>query len=704
MWPRLKIYVSERRWPLALAAATAAVRAVYLLSVSGDPFFQYLRHIPDSFFFNNWAQGITSGDWLGKGVFFIGPLYPYFLAGIYKLFGPDLTLVRVVHVALDAGSALFLYGFGRRVMGEWPGRVAAILWAVYLPAIFFSSFVLPVSLDIFLISASFYLLARGAEGRARYMAGAGALLGFAALDRTNLLVFAAAAVPVFIIYIRRLGWRRLAYYFAPIILIIGVVTARNAAVGGDAVIVSSQGGVNFFLGNSARAKGTYWNLGAIGQGRPEELNRDLARALAEEEEGRRMKPSEISRWWFKKGVNWIKENPGDAALLYWRKFRFFTSDFETSLNVDFYFMKFITPFHRVQLPYFGFLFPFGVLGLLLGWRRPSFARTTAALFVVVYSLSVMAFFISARYRLPVVPLLMVFAGAGLTRLISLWRAWRWRPAAALTAAAMALGTFSMWPLKQADRDGAFGQSYYRYGKYYFDEGDYEKAVPYLRKSARLAPEIYGTNVLLGISYDRLGQHDTALVSFYQAYAEAPHVPEVRYNLGVALIRGGQVAEGVAYLERAVKMAPDYVEAWQHLADVYSAAGNLPGAEVAYRRLLDLTPGDPRVAMNLAEVLSRQGRGDEAVTYAARALAVNPAAPGANFLIGRWYFTSGDYLTAGEYMRAELARDPSSAQAWAALAMSYLELGDARGAADAYNRYLREGGQRDPAFERDAGLE
>ncbi len=703
VWAGAKAWGGRNRWALGLAAAAVVARGIYLASVTHDPFFGYLRHIPDAFFFNNWAQEIASGDWLGDGVFFIGPLYAYFLGIIYKLIGPHLTVVRLVHIALDGASAVFIYGFGRRVFGEWPARVAGILWVVYLPAIFFSSFILPVSLDVFLITASFYFLARGVAGRRWNFAAAGTLVGVAALDRANLLLFAAAAVPVFLIYLRRLGGRRLAAYFLPLVAILFAVTLRNGLVAGDWVVVSSQGGVNFFLGNSATATGTYWNLGEIGQGRPQALNRDLARVIAEERVGHPMKASAVSRWWMGQAFSWLRGHPGDAARLYAKKLRFLLNDFEVSLNVDYYFMKFVTPFHRVQLPYFGFVLPFAVLGWALGWRRSPFPRTVAAVFVVAYGLSVMAFFISARYRLPMVPLLLVFAGAGFVRVIDEWRAWRWRTAAALTVVAMAVGTFAMWPLSNARRDGAFGQSYYRYGKFYFDAGEYEKAVSYFRRAMAQAPEIYYTYVLLGIAYERLGQSDTAMDVFRRGVLVAPYKAEVNYNYGVSLVRAGRAREALPFVARATALAPDYLDAWFELGEVYIGLGDFRRAEGAYRQTLRLAPENARFQLRMAEILTREGRTEEALPFAHAAAAAEPSLAGANYILGRWYYQRGDYQTALTYLSREVDIAPASAPALALLAGAHMKLGHVAQARAVYRTYLSRGGRRDLNFERDAGV-
>jgi tetratricopeptide (TPR) repeat protein len=703
--PKLKPWLKDNRWPLALAVLTLATRAAYLATVAGDPFFTYLRHIPDAHFFNNWAQGIASGDWLGgDDVFFIGPLYAYFLALVYKLIGPHLTVVRYLHIGLEVGTALFLFGFTRRALGARAAKIAGVIWALYLPAIFFSSFILPVSLDIFLIAGSFYFLARGADGRARNVVAAGTLLGLAALDRGNLLLFVAAAVPLFLCYLKRLTWRRLLAYVAPIVLLVGVVTVRNAVVGKDLVLISSQGGLNFYLGNSARATGVYWNLGQIFQGRPEELNRDLATSLAEEQEGRELKPSEVQRRWFLDALAWARDNPRDLARLYWRKLRFLLNDYEVSLNVDFYFMKFISPFHRVQVPWFGFVMPFGVLGMVLTARKSTFVQKAAIVFVAAYALSVLLFFISARYRLPIVPILIAFAGAALARWYEAWRQWRWRAAAAMTAAAVALGVFAAWPVPGVERDGAFGQSYYRYGKFYFDEGDYEQAISYFHRSTRLAPEMYQAFLMIGISYEKMGQRDTALTAFYHGTLAAPDNATMHFNFAVALARQKMLRESIPPLHRALELDPEYGDAWMQLAEVYIGLGEFRRAEGAYRRALAFSPPSAQLFSRFAELQYELGNPAEAASWATAATEQDPSYAGPGLLLGRILYESGELAEALKYFEREAALQPGNPRVFAFLSALYMETGDLRLAHSAYRDYLAAGGDRDEAFEHAAGFE
>jgi tetratricopeptide (TPR) repeat protein len=525
----------------------------------------------------------------------------------------------------------------------------------------------------------------------------------AVLDRTNLLVFVAAAVPLFLVYVKRLGWRRVVAYFAPIAAIVLAVTLRNGVVGGDFVLVSSQGGLNFYLGNSPTAAGVYWNLGGVYEGNPAALNRDAATRIAERHLGRPLKPSDVQRWFLVRGFAWLGACPGDAARLYWRKLRLLTNDYEISLNVDFYFTRFSSFFHRAPLPWFGFVLSFGVIGLAAGWRKSPFARTAGALFIISYALSVLVFFVSARYRLPMVPILIAFAGAGLVLWYDLWRRWRWPSAAALTAAAVALGSFSLWPVKGIRHDVPFGQAYYQLGKFYFEEGKYREAVSYLNKSAARAPAFYQAFLMLGVAYVKLGQTETALDAFRQGTMAAPDVAETHYNYGVALGRAGRFGEAVPPLYRAVALEPDYAAAWVQLGEVFIALADYRRAESAYRRAVEILPEEARTSARYADVLLQLGEKSKALSWAEAASAADPSLPGPGFTAGRICFERGRYDVAVAYLEREAELQPATPEVFGLLAAAYARVNAAEEADRSYTKYLELGRSADPDFEREVGL-
>jgi Tfp pilus assembly protein PilF len=558
-------------------------------------------------------------------------------------------------------------------------------------------------LDIFLITASFYFLARGEEGRWWNFAAAGLLLGLAVLDRTNLLAFVVAAVPLFLIYIKRLKWRRAAAYFAPIVLLVLAATLRNGLVAGDYVVVSSQGGINFYLGNSAEATGAYWHLASTSESNPAALNRDAATSIAEGALGRPLRPSEVQRWFFGQGSAWLRGHPGDAGRLYWRKFRMLTNDYEIGLNADFYFRRFSSFYHRAPWPWFGFVFAFGVIGLVVGWRKAAFARKAGALFVVAYALSVLLFFVSARYRMPMVPLLVAFAGAGLAYWYDLWRRRRRRSAALLTAAVLALGAFSIKGVEGARFDTGFGQAYYRLGKYYFDEGKRREAIFNLERAAATTPAFFDAYFMLGVAYEESGQAEDSLDAFRRSTLAAPNRAETHFNYGVALIRAGRSEEALAPFRRTVELDPGFAPAWVQIGEVYITLDDYVNAERAYGRAVRAQPGEPRAMGRYAEVLMKLGDYAAALRWAEAASRADPNMPGPGLTAGRIYFQYRKYAAARAYLEPEAELQPTNAEVFGLLAASCAKLGDDEAAARSYQTYTDLGGSAAPDFERDAGL-
>lgn len=698
---RFSNWMKENRWLLSLAFAALAVRFGYFFTVFRDPFYNYFRHIPDAYFYNNWALDMVANRWWfgGPEVFIIGPFFGFLLAAIYGTIGPHLVLVRILFILLDVGTVLFIYGFGRRIWDETVGRVAALIWICYLPAIFFTSQLLPVTVDLFLLAAALYFAARGAEGNKWLFVPAGVAVGLFTLDRPNALLFVAAAAIAFMLYRKKLGWLRPLLFVAPIAVLVFAFTLRNYLVTGDWVVISSQGGVNFFIGNSERANGFYWNLGDIGSGRPEELNKGLAARIAENAERRLLKPTEVSRWWTREALKWIRENPADAARLYVRKLWIITNDFEVSLNVDFYYLRFVSFFHWLPLPWFGFVLPFGILGLVFRMRRLSFPAAMAAVFILSYGASVMAFFIASRYRIPLALGLTPFAGAGFMEIVRAWRAWRWRRGTILTAVVIVLGFASIYPCIDIKRDQSFGQTDYRYGKYYTDEGQYERAIPLLRRATRRAPEVGAAFYELGFCYEKAGQTDTALQTYYEGTVIHPEAAYLHYGYGDALRRVGMVSQSIGPLMRAVTLDPSLEEAWYSLGEAFVAVRDYNRAAGCFVRVAELLPEDADMQLRCAELMGSIGDANKAELYARRALKISPRMPRANFIIGRALFDRGAYAEAIPFLKAEAEISPQDPASIAFLVLTADKLGDSSGAAAYYEAYLESGGAPDPEFER-----
>jgi 4-amino-4-deoxy-L-arabinose transferase-like glycosyltransferase len=186
---------TPRRTLLGIWVVALLVRVVYLSEISGAPFAD-LR-VGDAEAYHEWALRIAGGEWLGRDVFYQAPLYPYFLAFIYRIAGDSTIVVRMIQAIVGASSCALLASAGISLFGL-SGAVAGLLLAVYPTAIYFDGLLEKTSLVVFFTCALLAVLAVPPERfSARHGLTAGAILGLLILTRENAILL----VPVVLICI-----------------------------------------------------------------------------------------------------------------------------------------------------------------------------------------------------------------------------------------------------------------------------------------------------------------------------------------------------------------------------------------------------------------------------------------------------------------------------------------------------------------------
>ena len=87
-------------------ALALTLRVVHMWQMRSSPFFAVL--MGDARGYDEWAQRIVGGDWIGRDVFYQAPLYPYFLALIYSFSGHSPILVRLVQAVMGSCSCVLV--------------------------------------------------------------------------------------------------------------------------------------------------------------------------------------------------------------------------------------------------------------------------------------------------------------------------------------------------------------------------------------------------------------------------------------------------------------------------------------------------------------------------------------------------------------------------------------------------------------------
>jgi len=663
---------ASRRRPVldgvAVFTLALALRALYFHQMQGSLLFGEL--FGDGQQYDAWARQIAAGDWIGHEVFYQAPLYPYFLGALYTFCGHELWLVRAVQALLGALACVLVARAGTQLVSRRAGLCAGLLLAAYPPAIFFDGLIQKSSLDLFLTAALLALIAAfQVRPRTRLIAWLGVALAALALNRENARVAYAIAVPWLLFGFRAAPGARRASWVALFLLasasVLLPVAWRNHRIGGEIFLSTSQLGPNLYMGNHPGANGLYNPL-VDGRGDARAERADAVR-LAEEAEGRKLTPSEVSSYWVDRVVAYVREQPLEwLRLMAWKTYLTFQSiELTDSESIGVFGSQ--SPLLGALRWFLGFgaLLPLAVLGIWTtrrDWRRLAIVYALIAGFAV----SVALFYVFARYRYPLVPLLAVFAGAGLAAIPTMLRSLgdsagrrEWAPGLVLAAiAAVAVN----WPLAQYRDDEV---TWYDLGVTLLEHGRTDEAARSFEEAVRIKPDFGLALYQRGRLRASHGEAVPAASDLGRAAELMPGFGNAHYEYAVLLLRGDPRSErGIAELRRAAELSPDDAEIHVQLAEVLAVRGDLGESARAARAALRIDPGSARAAHDLAWILAthpdaRERNGAEAIALL-EPLVRNPSAetPALLDALAAAYAEAGrfDDAVAAATRAAALARD------------------------------------------------
>jgi 4-amino-4-deoxy-L-arabinose transferase-like glycosyltransferase len=513
-------------------AVHVALCLAHLWFLADSPLLRYLTLDLKSY--DSWARAILAGDLLGRGVFYQDPLYPYLMALVYKLTGARVAHVLLVQIA---GSALTVYLTCRLVeelFGVPAARLALWASALYGPAVYYACKPEKASLAALVLTGALWAVVRARErGGLRWLL-AGLLLGLGSLLRGNVLLVAGAALVLLVsTRLGAAGWlgrvKAAAALAAGLAVVLLPVLVRNRVVGEDWVFTTSQAGANLFIGNNAgNPTGTYAVPPFV---RPSPLyEEEDFRRFAEHSEGRRLSPSEVSRFYLGEVVGWAAREPARFLRLQAIKALAFLDHWEYPDNWSLYFVRRFSPVLRLPLVPYGAVVPFALLGSMAIFRRPRApAQVFFVLLVAAYVASVVAFYVFSRYRFPIAFALIGLAAHGAA---SLWRdaveGRGRRVAFSLLVLAAALGVSFFG--KRNDEAGDLSQRYYNLSASFLNDGRLAEAESLARKAAAEGPRNhlpYLTLAEVAAARKDLRAEAEALA---QAYERKPGDDEVRARL------------------------------------------------------------------------------------------------------------------------------------------------------------------------------
>ncbi len=558
------------RWGWVLAGLFAAAllwRLAYLARLDRSVLGGSL--VSDAETYWMWATWLLDHSWWGKHPFFMGPLYPYSVAGIRALLGGTAAIqpVLVLQAIGGAAAVVLLADAVRRATGSRAIGVAiGARAALYETAVFFDGLVLMES-QLFALEAllvwTVVALGRPGGPAARALLGLGALVGLIATGRASSLVL----LPVLALVLAP-GWRGLAWLVAGFALVAAPVAGRNLAIGGEWIPFTYNGGFNLAIGYGPEANGTFVHVTGTqvvtSSREPEGVSID-GREYIRLTTGRDLSPAASSAYWSARARAWIAAHPGRALELTGRRLLLLWNRVEMP-QVD-NIAEFRLVAGPLGLPWagtFALLGPFALLGLgvvLARWRASARGVRFVAAYAVAMTLVILPFFVTDRYRHHLVPAAFVLAAVAIAALVAGWRA-RASRALALALAPLAVGL-------------AIGA-----------------VIVHLP-----APGLSAAKLEWGIASD-LGARYLARGQLLQARHE--------FERALAIERSGALARG-AGSSRAFERAALY----HNYAIALERSGRLDEAGRWYEAALAEAPGNAQIMQGLAGLRARQGRTGEA---------------------------------------------------------------------------------------------
>ena len=398
-WQRLQR--GDRRLEAALlggiTALALALRAGYVVAAGPRP----LPYNSDPYYFQMIAEHLLQGRGFVEvnGLAYRPPGFPGLLAGLYAVLGVHLQAARLLLAGIGALHCALQWAWVRRLASPAVALLAALFTALDPQLVRYPQLLYSEVLYLALQAGALWLFLAALDERSLARAAlAGLCAGLAALTREIGLVIPLA----FALW----AWRaRLAPPTGRLCLAAGVATllviapwtARNARVLGAFVPITTNTGINFYMGNNPRANGDFrW---AVAEG--VEWNHGGGE-LAAHREGLRQ------------GWRYIREHPGRTVALWAVKFWILW-----------------------RPPFYGFGGLSGVetlvratwllsyLALLAltvcGWRdtRALGPRARLPLWLIALpTLGHLLTYAGTRYRIPLTTLLVFYAAVGARRLLA----------------------------------------------------------------------------------------------------------------------------------------------------------------------------------------------------------------------------------------------------------------------------------------------
>jgi 4-amino-4-deoxy-L-arabinose transferase-like glycosyltransferase len=574
------LYRSGLNADLLVLVVALGVRLWALIDGMDAPTFY--NPVVDAQTYDQAARALADGQGLDHRFFWQPFLYPVFLGTTYLLSAGSILTAKLLQLLIGVATCWLTLRVGRRLLGPGTGLIAGLICASHGPMVFFETELLAAGWATFwgILLLDRFTRAEAGDSRRTWLI-TGVLCAIAVLTRPTFLpgvilatglVFWRAPRPVML---PRAGLA--AGGFLLIVMPVMILGARVADYPG---FVPASGAMNLYLGNHPEPcetltirPGEAWQELAI-QARPAgggDLNANREYFQARLVENVSMHPAAILGGMARKSVQLV-------------------SGRELPRNVDPYLQREWSGVLSVLMFRIGnFGFPMGLLLPLAGlglWVTRRRLPPVFFVFVGLYLLGVVAVFVSARYRIPMVPALSILAASGMVAVGGAVSGRDWKTVGVFVLSLLVMIAVATIP-----------------GPFCEEEVDYR------------AETLYA----VGYSLHQDGDLEEAATTYSMALEQRPDYVELLNQMGLLRSQQGRTGEAIALWSRAARIDSQHIAARMNLGNAYASRDLHADAFTQYESVLRTRPEYPDALMGAGFALLGMARFEEGVDHLVRAV-------------------------------------------------------------------------------------
>ena len=563
--------------------------------------------------------------------YYVAPFYMEALRLLYSLVGARPGFAMTIQFLLGSFNTLLIYWLARMFCSQRASILAASLCAVNPLCIFYEGTLTKASISIFVVTLAMGVVIVAAKRKQRqwlWWLLAGFLMGVLSLVRPNVLLFVPLAGLMILWSGRQLRLQANTLNFISWILGVAVaiapVTLHNFIVSHDCVLINSNGGFSLYVGNRIGAEAYYKPVPNISDTIIGEATD--TKKLAEKTLKQKLRASEVSRFFYVQSLSAIKNDFAGFLQRAARKTLLVFNAIEIPHAENFYLMRGFSPALRVPLVGYGSLLPFAIIGLIISWKvRPAWPFVN--LFILSNIAGLIIFYVSGRYRLPIIPFILIYASIGLAWMWNVAKSKRFRQL--IAAIIVVTATYMICHLNLVDHFKTdFSVPFFNASKYYIAQGraenalsllkqiegtwggraevseamgrcyinnrQYTEAHSHLNQAIHMAPDRFSGYFHRGRLRILQNQLNAATQDFQRVLAMNNAVPEAYYYLGAIYRQQGYLGKARDALEEANRLDSFVIPVYAELVSLYLDQGNVEKAQETLEQGLTMAPQDTRL--------------------------------------------------------------------------------------------------------------